>query len=112
VCRFYIPPEEGDSHFFSASTEECAQVRQRFPEFVLESQGVFHVALPDLTTGSCPPDLDINGIDFLIPMYRLWNQRADSNHRYTTNPAIRDLMIQRGYVSEGYGPDAVAMCVP
>jgi hypothetical protein len=45
-------------------------------------------------------------------MYRLWNQRADSNHRYTTNPAIRDLMIQQGYIAEGYGPDAVAMCVP
>src|SRR4051794_27728188 len=26
VCRFYIPPEHGDSHFFSASADECAAV--------------------------------------------------------------------------------------
>src|SRR5215471_20933655 len=24
VCRFYIPPSLGDSHFFSASPDECA----------------------------------------------------------------------------------------
>src|SRR2546423_1808109 len=26
VCRFYIPPRHGDSHFFSASADECAAV--------------------------------------------------------------------------------------
>jgi hypothetical protein len=29
VCRFYIPPEKGDSHFLSASVAECAAVLQK-----------------------------------------------------------------------------------
>ncbi|HEY3533338.1 MAG TPA: hypothetical protein VGL43_09480, partial [Casimicrobiaceae bacterium] len=29
VCRFYIPPAHGDSHFFSASPDECAAVRAK-----------------------------------------------------------------------------------
>src|SRR4029077_5771744 len=28
VCRYYIPAEKGDSHFFSASKAECAKVRR------------------------------------------------------------------------------------
>jgi hypothetical protein len=43
-------------------------------------------------------------------VYRLWNQRVDSNHRYTTDPAIKAQMIAKGYVAEGYGPDAIMMC--
>jgi hypothetical protein len=31
VCRFYIPPQHGDSHFFSASAAECAAIRDRIP---------------------------------------------------------------------------------
>ena len=71
------------------------------------SPAAFWVALPDPVTSECGPDLDFNGLPRLLPMYRLWNGRADSNHRFTTDPRIRDEMIARGYVSEG-----VAMCVP
>jgi hypothetical protein len=102
VCRFYVPPQDGDSHFYSASAMECAQTRARFPEFVYESADVFHIALPDTTTGTCPFGT--------IPVYRVWNQRADTNHRYTTSRTIRDQMVARGYAPEGYGPDAVIMC--
>jgi hypothetical protein len=42
----------------------------------------------------------------------LWNQRADSNHRYTTSTATKVQMLAQGYVAEGYGPDAVGMCAP
>ncbi len=28
------------------------------------------------------------------------------------NPAIRQAMLQLGYVAEGYGPDVVFMCAP
>jgi hypothetical protein len=112
VCRFYIPPAEGDSHFFSASADECSQVHERYPEFLLESNAAFFVSLPDLTTGQCPLDPTFDNYDYQLPVFRLWNQRADSNHRYTTNAFIRSLMIQRGYVAEGYGPSAVAFCVP
>lgn len=112
VCRFYIPPDQGDSHFLSASAQECAEVRNKFPAFMRETEAAFYVALPDPATGQCPLDLDLNGLDYLVPMYRLWNQRADSNHRYTTDVRIRAQMIERGYVAEGYGPMGVAMCVP
>jgi len=45
-----------------------------------------------------------------VPVYRLYNNRADTNHRYTTSLAIRSQMIAKGYIPEGYGPNAVAMC--
>lgn len=112
VCRFYIPPEEGDSHFFSASADECALVLQRYPDFVLETDAAFYVALPNPTTGDCAalPGL-IDGDIPLNPVYRLWNQRADTNHRFTTSLQVRAEMIGRGWVSEGYGPMGVVMCV-
>jgi hypothetical protein len=103
VCRFYIPPAQGDSHFLSVIPVECAQVRQRF-DFVEEGPLFMHEAVPDAATGACPSGY--------VPVYRVWNQRADSNHRYTTDPAIRDRMVAQGGVAEGYGPDAVAMCAP
>jgi hypothetical protein len=34
------------------------------------------------------------------------------NHRYTIDRALRDAMVAKGWVAEGDGPDAVAMCVP
>ena len=54
VCRFYLPPANGDSHFYSASPAECADVRAKFPTFVYESPDVMYVALPDVATGDCP----------------------------------------------------------
>jgi len=45
-------------------------------------------------------------------VYRMWNKRADSNHRYTTSVAVRESMLGKGYIPEGYGPDATSMCAP
>jgi len=42
--------------------------------------------------------------------HRVWNQRADSNHRYVTTLGLRDQMVAKGYVAEGYGPNAVTLC--
>ena len=103
VCRYYIPPPLGDSHFFSASDEECAEVGATFPTFVLETAAAFYVWLPS-EAGACEGAGQ-------IPVYRLWNRRADSNHRYTTDKSMRAAMIGQGYVSEGYGPDGVAFCI-
>jgi len=109
VCRFYLPPEHGNSHFFSASPSECAAVSSHvatdpnYSGYVLETSEAFAVALPD-AAGACA--------QYWGPVYRLWNQRADSNHRYTTDAAVKAQMIAKGYVAEGYGPDAVAMCSP
>lgn len=104
VCRFYLPPANGDSHFYSASATECAEVRAKFPTFVFESGEVMHVALPDTLTGDCPAGT--------VKIYRLWNNRADSNHRYTAEAAVKAAMLAKGYVAEGYGPDATIMCAP
>ena len=102
VCRFYIPPALGDSHFYSASPDECAQTHAAFPGFDYESPSVFHVALPDATTGTCPAST--------APVYRLWNQRADTNHRYTTDRVVWQQMRNAGWAAEGYGSDQAVMC--
>jgi len=104
VCRFYLPPPSGDSHFFSASRDECAEVERRFPSFYLEDTEVMFIGLPDTATGGSPPRT--------TPVYRLWNGRAATNHRYTTQRAIRDVMIGAGWILEGYGASGVAMCAP
>ena len=108
VCRFYGRPQAGlDSHFYSASASECDLVKQRFPgAWEFESNDVFLVALPDLTSGACPSGS--------VPIYRAWNNRADSNHRYTTDPGVQQAMVAKGYIAEGYGPVSmpVAMCSP
>ena len=103
VCRLYIPPIKGDSHFFSVSPVECAGAQTQHPEFVLETQQAFMASLPDPQSGACQ--------FHQTPVYRVWNGRFDSNHRYMLSIELRDQMVARGYIKEGYGPDAVAMCV-
>ena len=109
VCRYYGDPLQGlDSHFYAASgktedTLECESVFVTFPSaWLLESDNVFQIHLPDTATGTCPGGT--------IPVYRLWNQRADSGHRYTTSEGIRDEMLVAGYRAEGYGREGVVMC--
>jgi len=34
VCRYYIPPGYGDSHFFSASSQECSDTGAKFTSLV------------------------------------------------------------------------------
>lgn len=112
VCRFYLPPGNGDSHFFSASANECAAVRSRFPEFVEETMSAFYAALPSPGTGDCGVLAGyVDGPLPLTPVYRLWRERAGGDHRYTTSTAIRDAMIADGWISEGHGPLGVVMCV-
>jgi len=105
VCRFYGAPAAGfDSHFYSASLAECAQVSAKFADaWLLESSNVFQVYLPD-DSGKCPANM--------VPVMREWNNRADEGHRYTTNTSVADAMAARGYVSEGSGSPPVVMCAP
>jgi len=104
VCREYGKPEWGlDSHFYSANPDECQDtMANTLGAWGLEASEVFQVDLPDPVSGACPP----NG----VPVYRVWNQRRDSNHRYMTSTAIRDQMVAKGGVAEGYGPDSVVLC--
>ncbi len=104
VCRFYLPPPFGDSHFYSAFVTECEQVHEQNPQFVYESPNVMYLGVPDLSTGACASGL--------VPVYRVWDMRTDTNHRYMTDRALRDQMVALGWVKEGAGPDAVVMCAP
>jgi hypothetical protein len=106
VCRLYGLAAAGlDSHFYSASPAECAAVVDRFPDaWVTESSSVFAVALPDAATGGCP--------DATVPLYRAYDNRADANHRYTTSMLLQSQMLGAGWIGEGVGPLAIAMCVP
>ena len=104
VCRFYIPPALGDSHFYSAAPTECAQVQAAYPAFTYESPAVFYIAVPDPATGACPGNT--------VPVYRLWDARGDTNHRYTTSASVKAAMQAAGWVAEGYGAAQVVMCAP
>ena len=91
---------------FRRTPAECAKVLSlatpgagfdtNFSGYVEESASFFYEALPDRSTGACPGGT--------VPVYRLWNQRLDSNHRYTADAGVRDQMLSRGYALEGYGP--------
>ena len=47
-----------------------------------------------------------------VPVYRVFSNRADANHRYTTSRTVRDQMVGKGWLAEGDGPDTVVMCAP
>jgi serine protease len=102
VCRYYIPPALGDSHFFGRGTAECDATGRNNPSFVLEDPAFMHMILP--TAGTCPAGT--------VPIYRVFSNRADANHRYMTDRSVRDMMVGRGWVAEGDGPDLVVMCSP
>jgi hypothetical protein len=104
VCRLYGKPQAGlDSHFYSASPAECSDTLARFPNaWVFETDRAFNAVLPNTTTGTCATG---------VPLYRVFNNRADANHRYLLTQAAVQEMLQQGWVREGYGPDGVAMCV-
>ena len=61
-----------------------------------------HMVLP--VAGACPAGT--------LPIYRVFSARPDANHRYMTDPAVRDAMVGHGWVAEGDGPDLVVMCSP
>ncbi len=104
VCRFYIPPAWGDSHFYSALQSDCAIVPVTWPYFELESSAAFYVAVPD-AAGTCPANT--------VPVYRVWNQLPATNHRYMTSLALRATMEASGWVADGgFGVNHVNMCAP
>ena len=102
ICRFYIPPADGNSHFFGRSTAECAASQSANPEFVLEAADYMRMQLP--AAGVCAAGTR--------PVHRLFSNRVDVNHRYTTERAVRDQMVAAGWIAEGDGPESVAMCAP
>jgi len=100
VCRIYIIPGKGDSHFFGRGAQECTDTMAAHPEFILEEGKFLAMRLP--TAGVCPLDT--------TPVYRVFSNRADANHRYMTDRATRAAMVAKGWLAEGDGPDLVVMC--
>ncbi len=106
VCRYYGRPEAGlDSHFYSAFVDECDAIATKFPvAWQFEAPNVFYVQAPDRAAGACPAGTD--------PVYRVYDNRRDANHRYLVDASLRTPMLARGWIAEGYGPQAVVMCAP
>lgn len=103
VCRLWSA--RYTTHFYSADPAECDSAVANWPDvWVLETREAFYVFTPDKVTGACPPGFQ--------PMYRMYNNRPDPNHRYITDKSLRDRMTGAGWRAEGYGPDAVMLCVP
>lgn len=103
VCRAYGNPAAGlDSHFYSASPNKCLATLENFGNAWLFEAAVFEMELPDTTTGACSSDR--------TPVYRLWNNRVDSSHRFVKSLALRAQMIARDFISEGYGPNGRVLC--
>jgi hypothetical protein len=100
VCRYYIPPGLGDSHFFGRGAVECGETGQKNPSFILEDPAFMQMYLP--TLGNCPSGT--------TEIYRVFSNRADANHRYMTDKALRASMVAKGWLAEGDGPNLVVMC--
>ena len=126
VCRFYVTPKYGDSHFYSADPAECAATATQFKDaWVEESPSLFHIQTPNKATGACPADTQ--------PVYRFLNNANKLHHRYTAEVDVRNCMLYGSnpadpntavdlnctanageWIQEGYGapPDAPVMCAP
>ncbi|MCC6197141.1 MAG: hypothetical protein IT518_22015 [Burkholderiales bacterium] len=102
VCRIYIPPGKGDGHFFGRDLNECDGTMTKNPSFILESPSFFYLYPPG--GGTCAAGT--------VPVYRVFSNRADANHRYTTDRVTRDQMTAKGWIAEGDGADVVVMCAP
>lgn len=102
VQRFYGLPSPGlDTHLFTLDANEVAALSANW---TLENISAFEIWQPLTATGFCPKNT--------LPVYRLWNGKGNAHHRYTIEPAVRQEMIAKGWIPEGYGPDGVVMCSP
>ena len=72
--------------------------------WVRETASAFEMALPYSVTGACPKNT--------VPVYRVHNNRPDTNPRYTQDLATREAMLGTGKVKGGFGPTGVGMCAP
>lgn len=108
VCRFYGSVTPGpNSHFYTASADECAQLKQLQASTPVTQKRWNFESLDFLTTvpinGSCPTSTS--------PVYRAYNngfsRGIDSNHRIASSQVAIQEVVARGWVNEG-----VVMCAP
>ena len=108
VCRFYGSQSPGpNSHFYTVSASECAGLKLLQAATPATEKRWNFESLDFLSTaptnGACPSGT--------LPVYRAYNngdaRGIDSNHRFTTDLAVIQQMVARGWIAEG-----VAMCAP
>ncbi|HEX5631736.1 MAG TPA: hypothetical protein VFX50_00865, partial [Gemmatimonadales bacterium] len=94
VCRFYGVPAGGpNSHFFTASAEECQTVKNNGGWFY---EGIGFYIRPVGNPRVCP--------DGYLSVNRAYNNgapRNDSNHRFTTSDSTIREMGNKGWAVEG-----------
>lgn len=101
VYRFNgIPGVGPDSHFFTRDRAECYVV-DKSAKWSLEGLP-FWASAPN-ADGTCDP---LPNVGPRVPLYRAWRPFGDSNHRFSTDRAVIDEMVARGWVDEG-----AVMCV-
>lgn len=108
VCRFYGDLSAGpNSHFYIPEGAGCDGLRQLEAQRPIGSlawrlEGIAFSTV-ETSAGACP--------GALTPVYRFYNrgyeQGRDSNHRYSTDPAVSAEMIAKGWAAEG-----IAFCAP
>ena len=104
VCRFFSTSFGAkSSHFYTSNAPECEIVKAN-PDWQFEGE-VFNAGVPFYGTGDCPFGMQ--------PLYRMYNNGEDGspNHRYTTEPPVRALMLEAGWIPEGDGIGVIA-CLP
>ena len=102
VCRFYSTA--ANSHFYTASAQECELLKSQEASERRTSgtvrgwsyEGIaFRIQVP--ANGQCPAGTE--------PVSRVYNNGfasgEGSNHRFVGGDALRDLMVDRNWVSEG-----------
>src|SRR5450631_611788 len=83
----------------------CGATAGRLPNIWPQGSGdAPAAALPNGSDGSCGAGT--------VPVYGLFDNRPDLNHRYTASLATRDELRAIGWSAEGLGPLGVAMCAP
>ena len=105
MCRFWS--HTLSSHFYTAKASECEEVKVKFANaWQFESGEVFRAFLVDPSHRRVPGGHE--------PVYRLYNNRPDVNHRYTTQLSVFVFMKGKGHIPEGDGNPAlpVAFCTP
>jgi hypothetical protein len=107
VCRYYVTPSAGSSHFYSASPQECAAVAQQFGSvWILETSTAFYMQVPNPVSGACPAGTR--------PVYRFFKPAA-LNHRFPAEQTVAsELNTTAGWIAEGFGPGPLfpSMCSP
>ena len=99
VCRFFGTPDKGpDSHFYTADTAECAQVKTN-ADWRYEAIA-FHIQVPD-ASGRCPAATQ--------PIYRSFHPGANvraSNHRFVPDLTVHAKMAPKSQL------EGIVMCAP